>query len=634
MNNVARLLKAFTLQLLFVSCFQTERVSQANQGTTAATTNKFVSTWRTTTSNETITLPLRSGYSYNITVDWGDGSSSTITSASSSNKTHTYATAGDYQVTIIGSAEAWYQNNTGDKAKLISVEEFGDLGWNNLKGAFHGATNLESFNVSGSISNVINTASMFEGASSITSLDICGLDTSRVYDMSNMFKDVSSLTTFDTTCLNTEDAIFLAGLFYNMSSLTSLDISNLNLSKVENMDNTFRGMGTVDINFGPIEEKPTPNLTSSYNIFTATTATLTCSALGMNGFGSFLGQPCSGVSEEFFTTRWYVNNGWTVTLPLVSGYNYDFYIDWGDGTISEITSHDDPDKTHTYSLTGVQYVTMRITGTCEAWNFITSGAGKNYLHYVDNLGEVGWLNLEGAFSGAELRSAKINHTESVTNMRHMLSSNTKLTSIDLTEIDTSNVTDMGFIFTETRPTALNLSNFDTSNVTKMESMFRRIPRSFTLDLSSFDTSNVTDMSNMFNDFRGSSAALDLSNFDTSNVTNMSGMFEMWGYDSDAQTGTIDLSSFDTSNVTNMAAMFRGREYISSLDLSGFNTSNVTDMSYMFSDARSLTNINANNWDISAVSNSSMIFFRTGIYGGPLVLHCDQVSGNMFSQACH
>lgn len=46
-------------------------------------------------------------------------------------------------------------------------------------------------------------------------------------------------------------------------------------------------------------------------------------------------------------------------------------------------------------------------------------------------------------------------------------------------------------------TSLDLSNFDTSNVTSMGSMFGSCSGLTELDLSSFDTSKVTDMSSMF-----------------------------------------------------------------------------------------------------------------------------------------
>ena len=98
-------------------------------------------------------------------------------------------------------------------------------------------------------------------------------------------------------------------------------------------------------------------------------------------------------------------------------------------------------------------------------------------------------------------------------------------------------------------TSLDLSNFDTSNVTRMISMFEGCSSLTSLDLSDFDTSNVTNTERMF---KGCSSltSLDLSDFDTSNVTNTERMF----YDCSSLT-SLDLSSFNTSNVTNTACMF-------------------------------------------------------------------------------
>ena len=58
----------------------------------------FISVWRTDAISETITLPLRSGFNYNATVDWGDGTTSVITSFDDPDRVHTYASAGDHTV--------------------------------------------------------------------------------------------------------------------------------------------------------------------------------------------------------------------------------------------------------------------------------------------------------------------------------------------------------------------------------------------------------------------------------------------------------------------------------------------------------------------------------------------------------
>ena len=161
----------------------------------------------------------------------------------------------------------------------------------------------------------------------------------------------------------------------------------------------------------------------------------------------------------------------------------------------------------------------------------------------------------------------------------------KLTSLDLSNFDTSKVTDMLWLFNGCKKiTSLNISNFDTSNVTDMSYMFCYCLSIISLDLSNFDTSKVTNMAGMF-EHCDNLTTFDLSNFDTSNVTNMDGMFDSCG-----NLTTLDLSNFDTSNVTNMAGMFQTCKNLTVLDLSSFDTSKVTDMSYMFNQCYNLTTI--------------------------------------------
>ena len=76
-------------------------------------------------------------------------------------------------------------------------------------------------------------------------------------------------------------------------------------------------------------------------------------------------------------------------------------------------------------------------------------------------------------------------------------------------------------------------------VTDMSSMFWFCSDLTSLDLSNFDTSNVTDMSDMF--VGGVFTSLDLSNFNTSNVTNMSAMFDACEYLTNIK-GIIDMKS--------------------------------------------------------------------------------------------
>ncbi len=75
------------------------------------------------------------------------------------------------------------------------------------------------------------------------------------------------------------------------------------------------------------------------------------------------------------------------------------------------------------------------------------------------------------------------------------------------------ITDMLYMFFNlSNLTSIDLSNFDTSNVTVMQSMFALCPNLTTIDLSGFDTSKVTNMSFMF--------------YNCSNLTTIKGTIDM------------------------------------------------------------------------------------------------------------
>lgn len=131
---------------------------------------------------------------------------------------------------------------------------------------------------------------------------------------------------------------------------------------------------------------------------------------------------------------------------------------------------------------------------------------------------------------------------------------------------------------------LDLTNMNTSNVTTMENMFRNC---FALKnikgLEDFDVSNVTTMRNMFY-YCQSLTRLDLSKWNPKNLTDMYYCF----YDMDKLT-YLDISSWDLSNITNGSNIIGGYGTMSNLTDVKFGKNwklNIT--TYMFSRSPNLT----------------------------------------------
>ena len=123
----------------------------------------------------------------------------------------------------------------------------------------------------------------------------------------------------------------------------------------------------------------------------------------------------------------------------------------------------------------------------------------------------------------------------------------------------------------------------------------------TVDFSNLDTSNYTSMSSMFQDC-SSLTSLDVSNFNTGKVTDMNNVF--FGCSS---LTSLDLSNLNTGKVTYMGYMFYHCSSLTSLDLSNLNTGKVRDTNGMFSYCTSLTTLNLSNWNTASVTNMSFMF---------------------------
>lgn len=177
-----------------------------------------------------------------------------------------------------------------------------------------------------------------------------------------------------------------------------------------------------------------------------------------------------------------------------------------------------------------------------------------------------------------------------------------LKELDLSRFDTSKVENMWYMFSECSGlTSLDLSMFDTSNVSYMDHMFFGCSSLAKLNLGDFATGNVTDMGNMFSGCKNLKQ-LDVSKFDTSSVRYMNKMF----YECESL-GSLNVSNFDTGKVLDMSAMFFHCETVTNLDVGNFNTKNTTDMSAMFCHCESLTKLDVSNFDTSKVTDMCEMF---------------------------
>jgi surface protein len=221
----------------------------------------FISVWRTTSSNEVITLPVyNDGVTPSGTINWGDGNTSPNTSG---NYSHTYSSPGDYTITITGVMNAWrFADTPASKDNLIEILQWGCFNVGISGSQFIGCSNLVLTNISDTpdLSGVTSLSSIFYECSSITTINnINNWNVSNVTDMSSMFYitqfnqdisnwDVSNVSDmsfmFENTPFNQDISSWDVSSVTNMSDMFyetpfNQDISSWDVSNVTNMSSMF-----------------------------------------------------------------------------------------------------------------------------------------------------------------------------------------------------------------------------------------------------------------------------------------------------------------------------------------------------------------------------------------------------------
>lgn len=115
-------------------------------------------------------------------------------------------------------------------------------------------------------SEMTNMARMFDGCSSLLSLDLSHFDTSKVRQMSYMFCSCCALQQLDLSSFNTSNVEYMNSMFDNCMSLPYLDISHFDTQKVTSMYRMFFWCPTMKYIFAGDGFK-TDNVTDSDNMF-------------------------------------------------------------------------------------------------------------------------------------------------------------------------------------------------------------------------------------------------------------------------------------------------------------------------------------------------------------------------------
>ncbi|NVJ59495.1 MAG: BspA family leucine-rich repeat surface protein [Gammaproteobacteria bacterium] len=322
---------------------------------------------------------------------------------------------------------------------------------------------------------------------------------------------------------------------------------------------------------------------------------------------------------------------WKTDNPGVSGNNqvlittspnheYDYNVDWGDGTK---TRNIQGDYTHDYDSPGTYTITISGLFPQTYFDLDVSLSDAQKLLTIEQWGTYPWRGGYAAFANCENLVVEASDTPNmsfVTDMRFMfynatnfnadisqwdVSSVEKMHSMfykainfngDISQWDVSSVSTMSRMFAFASKFKSDLSQWDVSNVTDMRAMFYEAT-SFNSDISQWDVSNVRDMGLMFTNAVNFNS--DISQWDVSSVTSMFAMFNV------ADNFNSDISQWDVSSVTSMYNMFHGADNFNS-DISQWDVSSVTSMHGMFSSAVSF-NRDISQWDVSSVDDMSYMF---------------------------
>ena len=283
--------------------------------TSSSAVYPFVFKVTTTAASTVFTVPLvdYAGLTPSLYIQWGDGSSNSplITSSTSADRIHTYASAGTYTITISGYMPGFrVDNNASIRSLITELVQWGIVGLRVVN--FYGCLNLTAIPGSASLSGVggytglseVTSFASFMRGTKITAIPADLFDYSpNATTFTDSFSSITTITTvpsglFDAPTLATT----FASCFLACTSLTSVPSTLFDTNtNVVSFSGTFRNCRALTNvlqfanNLNVTNFQNVYNMTTTSNVLAGTAPTIWSRTPTPTGTGAFLN--CIGLSN-------------------------------------------------------------------------------------------------------------------------------------------------------------------------------------------------------------------------------------------------------------------------------------------------------------------------------------------------
>ena len=387
-----------------------------------------------------------------------------------------------YALNIDNQFPGWYNDGTYSSVTNVTFDQsFVDARPTTTFCWFQSMENLKTITGLSRLntSQVTNMRRMFFWCKNLKTLDLSSFNTDKVTNMQEMFVTCYSLTSINVSSFNTALVTNMEAMFMGCMSLTSLDLSNFNTARVTDMHAMFNACAFSTLDLSSFNTAKVTNMESMFKACDKlttihvgngwSTASVTSSTDMFNSCFSLVG--CRGTTYD-------ANHVDAAYAHIDGGSIYPGYLS---APLETYACYTPSNTTLTFYCDGKR--ATRTGTTYDAGN--TGSYPAWYLDDTSN--EVTKVVFDPSFAGARPTSTAAWFMY-MPNLTYMTGEE---------YLNTSEVTDMSYMYALTNFLGIELDGFNTSKVKNMYGMFANCSYVDELDLSYFNTSQVTDMGSMF-----------------------------------------------------------------------------------------------------------------------------------------